>query len=238
MHGLGTGASRFLLIIVVVALCVVRPVFADTVSTESFTGALASSDSVFETTITVSAGTDVLLQTYGFGGGINAQGTAINPGGTDPFLAIFSGVGSAASILTDGMGNPFGTSVDLSNYASFTGCPPAGSLDFGGPICADVTMSLSALAAGTYTVVLSDGQYIANAVFDNGTLGEGFSDLTGGVFCNLANNGVNCPDPLSGAYALDITTTSPASAVPEPGTFGLVGSCLFALGVLRLRRPI
>jgi hypothetical protein len=97
-------------------------------------------------------------------------------------------------------------------------------------------MSLSALDAGTYTVVLSDGQYIANAVFDNGTLGEGFSDLTGGVFCNIANNGVNCPDPLGGAYALDITTTSPPSAVPEPGTLGLVGSCLFGLGIFHRRR--
>jgi hypothetical protein len=235
MDPLGTSATRLFLITVFAALLVVPPAFADTVSSESFTGILASSDSVFETTITISAGTDVLLQTYGFGGGTNAQGTAIAPGGTDPFLAIFSGVGSTAAILTDGMGDPYGTSVDLTNYASFTGCPPAGALNFGGPICADVTMSLSALDAGTYTVVLSDGQYIANAVFDNGTLGEGFSDLTGGVFCNIANNGVNCPDPLGGAYALDITTTSPPSAVPEPGTLELVGSCLFGLGIFHRR---
>ena len=33
-------------------------------------------------------------------------------------------------------------------------------------------MSVS-LATGLYTVVLGDGQSIANAVFDNGTLGEG-----------------------------------------------------------------
>jgi PEP-CTERM motif len=237
MDPLGTSATRLFLITVFAALLVVPPAFADTVSSESFTGTLASSDSVFVTTITISAGTDILLQTYGFGGGTNAQGTAIAPGGTDPFLAIFSGVGGSAAILTDGMGDPYGTSVDLTNYASFTGCPPAGALDFGGPICADVTMSLSALDAGTYTVVFSDGQYIANAVFDNGTLGEGFSDLTGGVFCNIANNGVNCPNPLGGAYALDITTTSPSS-VPEPGTLALLGSGLFALGIFHLRRPI
>jgi len=38
-------------------------------------------------------------------------------------------------------------------------------------------MTLTLLAPGTYTVVLSDGQYIANAVFDNGTLGEYMRNL-------------------------------------------------------------
>jgi hypothetical protein len=52
--------------------------------------------------------------------------------------------------------------------------------------------------------VLSDGQYISQAVFNNGTLGEGFSDFTGGGFCNVLINGVDCPDPLGGAYAFDI----------------------------------
>ena len=74
-------------------------------------------------------------------------------------------------------------------------------------------VNLSDLAAGTYTIVLSDGQYIANAVFDNGTLGEGFSDLTGSAFCNLANGGRNCPN-TTGAYALDVATS--AASVPEP----------------------
>jgi hypothetical protein len=136
---------------------------------------------VFETTLTVAAGDDLLLQTYGFGGGTNASGTAIAAGGTDPFLAIFSGAGVSATLLKDGMGNPYGTSLDLGNYSSVMGCPPAGLVDFAGPTCGDITMSLASLAAGTYTVVLSDGQYIANAAFDNGTLGEGFTDFTGGV---------------------------------------------------------
>jgi hypothetical protein len=209
---------------------------ADTVSTESFTGTLASSSSIFETTLTLTAGDDVLLQTYGFGGGMNGSGATIAPGGTDPFVAIFSGTGDSASILTDGMGNPYGTSADLGNYSSFVGCPPAGTVDFGGPTCGDITMSLSSLAAGTYSVVLSDGQYIAGAVFDNGTLGEGFADLTGGVFCNIENNGVSCPDSLGGAYALDITTTSTASSVPEPGMFGLLASGLLGVTLVRLKR--
>jgi hypothetical protein len=85
-------------------------------------------------------------------------------------------------------------------------------------------MTFASLAGGTYTILLSDGQYIANAVFDNGTLGEGFTDLTGGVFCNTVDTttGTPCPN-TSGAYALDVTTpggsgtgTGPGGGTPTP----------------------
>jgi hypothetical protein len=100
---------------------------------------------------------------------------------------------------------------------------------FGGSAqCGDIYMALS-LAAGTYTVVLSDGQYQANAVFDNGTLGEWFSDFTGGQFCNIDINGFGCTN--SGAYAFDITGL-PAASVPEPAPVALFGSLLLALGAL------
>ena len=199
----------------------------------SFTGTLPSSTAVVEKTFTLSSPATIGLQTWGFGGGTNAAGTLILPGGTDPFLAIFSGTGGGATILTDGAGNPFGTSLDLSNYdnPSFLGCPPAGTLAIGvgSPQCGDITMTLPSLAAGTYTVVLSDGQYVANAVYTNGTLGEGFSDFTTGAFCNIDINGVGCPDPLGGAYAFDITGL-PSAAVPEPA----FGGTLLVTAVLSL----
>jgi hypothetical protein len=62
-------------------LCQVRVAEAESVTT-SYTGALATSQSVFETTLNVTSPADVLLQTFGFGGGTNAQGTVIGPGGT------------------------------------------------------------------------------------------------------------------------------------------------------------
>jgi hypothetical protein len=200
----------------------------------SFTGTLATSGDTFDVILDLSSTSTITLQTYGFGGGTNQALATILPGGTDPFLAIFSGVGPGATILTDGFSNPFGTSLDLSNYGSFGGCPPAGAPAIGGsPQCGDITMTLSGLAAGDYTIVLSDGLYIANAVFDNGTLGEGFTDFTAGQFCNLAINGADCPN-TSGAYALDITGLpegSTASPTPEPATLlsfatGLIGVCL------------
>jgi hypothetical protein len=136
-------------------------------------------------------------------------------------------------MLTDASANPFGTSTDLTNYASFAGCPPAGTVNVGGQAtCGDIAMNLGVLAAGMYTIVLSDGQYVANAVFDNGTLGEGFADLTSGGFCNFSINGANCPN-TSGAYALDVTTTP--LATPEPGTLLLFGVGLSALS-LRKRK--
>jgi hypothetical protein len=203
---------------------------ADT--TTSYVGTLASSESTFQTTLNLATAENVTLETYGFGGGVNGSGASIAAGGTDPFLAIFSGTGGGASILTDGLGNPYGTSLDLGNYGSFAGCPPAGLVNFGGPVCGDITMSIADLAAGTYTIVLSDGQYIANAVFDDGTLGEGFTDLTGGVFCNLANGSADCPN-TSGAYALDVTTSGGGggtTTTPEPATLFLLSAGAIAVG--------
>ncbi|HTR37087.1 MAG TPA: DVUA0089 family protein [Bryobacteraceae bacterium] len=204
-------------------------------SSESFVGTLTDPIDVFETTFTLAAPTaGITLQTYGFGGGTNAAGTVIASGGTDPFLAIFSGTGAGATMLTDASSNPFGTSLDLTNYSSFQGCPPAGTVDIGGAVCGDITMALPSLDAGTYTVILSDGQYIPFAVFDNGMLGEGFVDLTGAQFCNLSINGLSCPND-SGNYALDITGL-PASAapVPEPTDVGLSLPVAFVIaGALR-----
>jgi hypothetical protein len=208
--------------------------------TISLTGTLSSPESFVEFTVTLLNPGTVDLQTYGFGGGTNAAGALISLGGTDPFLAIFSGTGSGATIVTDGSAipQPYGTSLSQSNYGApdFVGCGPANTESIGGsPVCGDITMTIPSLAAGTYTVLLSDGQYVANAVGDNGTLGEGFADFTGGTFCNIDINGVACPNDL-GAYALDITTPPTVSSVPEPGTLGLFASGLTGLGFLCRRR--
>lgn len=223
-----TSRLNSLVSVSVVVLILALAVHADTTS---YTGTLASSDTTVQFLITLASAGTVTLQTYGFGGGTNGAGNVIAPGGTDPFLAIFSGTGNSASILTDGSANPFGTSLDLTNYGNpdFLGCPPAGAPVYGGSAqCGDITMSLS-LSAGAYTVLLSDGQYIANAVFDNGTLGEGFTDLTASNFCNVNINGVDCTN--SGAYALDITT--PSAPVPEPATLAL---CTGGLAVVWRRK--
>jgi hypothetical protein len=74
-------------------------------SITSHEGGLATPESIFTTTRTLPTTEDVTLQTFGFGGGVNGHHLTIPAGGFDPLLAIFSGTGMGAAIVTDGMGS-------------------------------------------------------------------------------------------------------------------------------------
>jgi PEP-CTERM motif len=187
---------------------------ADVVLSE--TGTLASPEDTFLMAINLATAGNVTLQTYGFGGGTNAAGTVIPSGGFDPFVGLFSGTGPAAVFIN-------GDSDILTNYTP--GCPPAGTVTIGSMAnqCGDVRLELTGLAAGMYTVLLSDSEYVPNAVFEvAGTLGDGFTDFTGGVFQTCVDANTCIPQPDTANWALDITESS-GSAVPEPGALGLAG---------------
>ena len=196
-------------------------------ATTSYTGTLASPEDSVTESLVLTSSSMVTLQTWSFGGGVNGAGVSIPAGGFDPLLAVFSGSGSGATILTDGIGNAIATSDTLSNYGSYTGCPPAGEVNIGGLVCGDITMSLS-LSPGTYTFLLSDANYIPNTVFDNGTPGEGFTDFTGGAFqtCNVVGSTTTCADDTAN-WALDVTTAGSSSPAPEPAS-----SALLAMGII------
>ena len=221
----------------VLSLCVAAflssAAFADSLS---FTGNLSSPTSPVTETFTVSTAGAFTIQTWGFGGGTNAAGALISPGGIDPLVALFSGIGPGASIFNIGAdpNNPAGTSDTLSNFGSFSGCPPAGMVTIGtgsgSSVCGDIRMVFS-LSAGTYTLVIGDADYQPNALVDpssTGILGDGFTDFTGGVFetCNTNIAGATTCVTRSSQYAVDITGSG--LQTPEPGTLALIGTGLIA----------
>ena len=87
-------------------------------------------------------------------------------------------------------------------------------------------MALS-LSTGTYTILLSDGAYIPNAVFSGvGTLGDGFTDFTGGAFQTCAD-ATDCNTDTAN-WALDVSTSGSPQA-PEPASWAM--ACLGLLGL-------
>jgi len=219
------------------ALCLlVATAFGLSAGSLSFTGTLSSPENAFETTFTLTAADTVTIQTWGFGGGTNALGQVIPAGGFDPLIALFSGPVATATMYVDGSGNPLADADNLLNPPwSYVGnCPPAGTVAIGTDNdCGDDFMQV-ALSAGIYTLVLTDANYIPQAVYDNGTLSEGFVDLTSGVFqtCDPVANACITPN---GNYAADIVSTAAdlTATTPEPSALPLLSIGLAALACLK-----
>ena len=204
---------------------------SSTVLADSFQGTLPDPTFTVQQTFTIGTTSNVTVQTWGFGGGVNAAGNTIAPGGFDALIALFNGMGNSATIVLDALGNEAAGADNLvGNVLGVANCPPAGTVVIGGsPVCGDVKFTAFGLAAGTYTVLLSDANYVPQAVNPGppfaSTIGDGFADLTGGVF-QTCTDASDCITP-NGNYAFDILAT-PASQVPEPGTLALVGGGLIA----------
>jgi hypothetical protein len=197
----------------------------------SETGTLSSPEDTVLITLQLNAGDDLLLNTYGFGGGTNYAGAVIPSGGFDPFVGLFSGTGSTALFIN-------GDSDILSDFSP--GCPPAGLVTVGSvpDQCSDVILGITGLTAGTYTIVLSDGAYVPEAVFESAPayLGDGFVDLTGGAF-QTCYDAADCNND-TGNWALDISAPEGSFKIitPEPAPFGPVGFGLAIVAGLALSK--
>lgn len=194
----------------------------------SCTGIAGTPEDVFLETLTLTGSTNITVQTYGFGGGTNAAGTMVSAGGFDSLVALFDDTGN---ILMDASGNPVASADNLSGLFS-PGCLPAGTVSIGiQSICGDNTLTAT-LGPGTYTLLLSDANYVPYAVNPgppaSSLLSDGYGDLTGGVFQTCNDQG-DCIAP-TGHFAVDILGIPPVnSSVPEPGTLALLG---FSMAVL------
>jgi hypothetical protein len=239
----------------VALLFLMRPALADPTCTTlsdaiSCIGTLATPENVFVETFDVAGGgADITVQTYGFGGTApsytDAAGKTIPAGGFDSLVALFSGPPTAATILTDGGGNPIVSADSLSLFSP--GCPPAGTVTVGtvAGVCGDNTL-LASLGAGVYTLLLTDTNFVpipvnpgSSSPFDltdtsssnyGSSTGNGaYNDLSGGVFQTCASL-TDC-NTDNGNFAVDITFSqgAPVSPVPEPGTLTLLGGMLTML---------
>jgi hypothetical protein len=208
----------------------------------SYVGTLASPENIFAQSFTLSSASTVEIQTYGFGGGTNFAGQAIPAGGFDPLVALFSGSATAATILTDGFGDPIATADNLSNpYALiFAACPPAGTVTVGTvpDVCGDDNL-VANLAAGTYTLLLTDANFVpipvnpgiaspvdltdtSSANYGSSTNNGAYTDLSGGVFQTCASY-TDC-NTDTGNFAVDILDETPGSTLsptPEPASLVL-----------------
>lgn len=148
-------------------------------------------------------GSDIVIQSWSFAGGTNAASEVIPAGGFILDLSLF---------------DPAGVLIADSNF--LYSCPPANiDPDFG---CGDVTLSLSNLFAGEYTLGI-----VAAPNFPVGNLADGFcASMNPANGCDGTFVG-NFGEQRSSFYAVDVSVNSPVSEVPEPATLTfLASSCL------------
>lgn len=179
----------------------------------SFTGNFTNVNDVQLFTFTVGSGSDVVLRTYSYAGGVNAAGTVIARGGFDPILALFQGTGPSALEIgqnDDGGGFVPADSVTGAHY--------------------DTYLAVDNLVPGIYTVSVQD---FANFAIGP-TLGDGFNSggLTGGTFIDATGHN------RDGHWAFDVLGVESASTgvTPEPSTWMLLVSGLLALGIVVRRQ--
>ncbi len=205
----------------------------------SFTGTFAQDDEVQLFNFTTDGSSTVYLVSYGYGGGVQADGNVVLPGGFDTILALFDAAGNLIDQNDDG---------DSSCFSGAEALVPgidAGNADPHTGATWDTCLS-SLLDPGTYTVAVMQYDNFANGP----TLADGFTrsgegnftatntECTQGQFCDVSATPVFTN--RTNFWAFDVLNVQEASVVepeptPEPATLALVGAGFALLGVRRRR---
>jgi hypothetical protein len=132
----------------------------------TLTGKLSDANQVFISSFTLTKVSQVNIQTWSYGGGIDAQGVEVREGGFDPNVTLFSGSGAHARLWDQ---NDDGE------------CPP-GHADSATIQCMDSTLKEIGLKPGIYTIALTAHANLAKG----DTLGDGFTGE--GTFIDVMHN--------------------------------------------------
>ena len=183
-------------------------------STFYFQGTFTTDDQLHQLNFNVPVTGVVTIQTYSYAGGINSLNQIVEPGGFDPVLTLFDGLGEFLTANNDGA------------------CGTVGK-DFLTHNCFDSFLSLT-LPAGDYTLVLSESDNFAIGP----TLAGGFSQSGNGNFsCPefMGTPGGFCdasPSQRANAWAFDITTPG-AVETPEPASGLMILTATIAFATVR-----
>jgi hypothetical protein len=187
------------------------PGFAGTLS---YTGVFTNDNDVQLLSFSVLTDTTVTLRTFGYGGGTNAAGTPIAPGGFESVLQIFDAVTGDAS-----------SGPILPGIAP--NCAPLNPVPANLGFCRDAYGQVF-LAAGDYQVALTQYDNLANSTnLSGGFTYDADPNFASGFVGTFGFQG-------DGHWALDITTPD-STGVPEPASALLTIPVLLLAG-LSLRK--
>ena len=193
----------------------------------SFTGTFLQDDDM-QIFLFSAPSNSVELRTWGYAGGVNANGDTIANGGFDPVLSLFDATG--------GFG-PLSPLIEVNDDGAANTDPATGNASD------SLLFSITLDPLKIYALVLTQSDNLPNGgTFGDGFLHTGEGNFTaaefgcgGGPFCQ------NGPFQRNGQWAVDITGVGSASvfgatATPEPASFLLFGLGIggLALGKKRL----
>ncbi len=185
-------------------------------ATLSYTGSLTQDDQVVLFPFTVTDPSDATFRTLSYGGGTDANGNPVSPGGFDPVLSLFDGLGNLLTFVDDG------SEPDI-NADPLTG------------LALDSFFTWS-LTPGNYTLSLSQSNNYPGLTLSNPFSRQGEGNFTATYGCGAGMFFDFDCNIRTSAYAIEVLNV--AAMVPSPPAGYLFLTGLLALCRFRTVRAI